>query len=1157
MKKSLLLLTGFLAVSLSFAPAQSGPPGWGSARWVWDQGDGNTATQTDDPRYLRRPFELSARAVRAELWVTADNEYVAYVNGQKVGTGTEWSKVDKYDVAKYLVPGRNLLALVAKNHGGPAGVIARLHVVTADKRQIDVGTDEKTRITQVAHPDWLKVDFDDRTWANAAILGDATIGPWNLAGSAPSGAQKGFSFAVVDPKVKGQQKAAEQLKNFVLPEGFEVELVASDPLVINPVTIAVDDRGRIYVSESHTYRYGPAGSPVKPYANPVVRLDPRPDGRGYARVPVADGFEDPVMGIAVKGDRIWMTANNYLYTFDLTPDGKAVNKKTIVTDRHKAWNPFGMFVLEWGPDGLLYMSVGNHGMELQGPDGGKITSRGGSGVIVRMNADGTKMERLTQGLRVPYSFEFDPFGQLWLLSNGEGNPDRFVRVLDGVDYQCFSRSGVDNSWLAGNSPLAPPCFELHRGAHTQLMRYYGAAFPTSYQGSLLACNWGSHGFPGLNRGIFRYVPDARNDITHKEPFVMCSDPYFRPSHIHLDPDGNLLIADWYGRDDESDLTGRIWRVKYTGREPRPADAGDVLASPSHVARARAIDALVARGSQAVAELRDRAARDREPLAAAGALRALFRIGSPDARTALAAGADHPDWRVRRLAMSLLRRAQAPNADEVAERLGKDTDPAVRVVAAIALNSPQRLVDALRSGAAKDAHLRYEAAWHLSKRADEACFLDLLSDPDEALQVAGLIAVDVACYENLPERKAALGALGKMLADPGKLNLGLALQVAQLNGDASLAPALEKLVARQDVPVGVIAKGLLVLKSKTGSYGKAVEAGAANRFVEAVEKGAIKVTTLSDQLLLLDFLEMQGPTDFALKQVAAQVHSGQPAARSAALLLARKFGPRSAPLAATLWPGVFNPKTKAEDVTDYLATLAVIENPPSAEKWQKLVAGGNPLLRTDAVRWWRAFKGRPAMVEFLVRQAPELVKDDPGLRDDLGAVFRHLGVKSAIDLPGPETDKALLTKTTLDALAKMPAAVKPARAVLGKQVFERTGCTRCHTTATQTTPLAPSLKGIGAQKADYLVESVLFPSKIIKTGFETQTVVSKDGRTLNGLVKEEGDYLRVLNLDQDVKIAKSAVEERRLQKVSIMPEGQEAMMSRREFVDLMAYLATLK
>src|SRR5262249_39114552 len=151
-------------------------------------------------------------------------------------------------------------------------------------------------------------------------------------------------------------------------------------------------------------------------------------------------------------------------------------------------------------------SVGNHNMELEGDDGKKVTSRGGSGVIVRMNPDCTDMEPLVQGLRVPYSFEYDPFGQLWLLSNGEGNPDRFVRVIEGqvpivvdekghptkhpqpqpgpqcVDYHCYSRPGVDNNWLAGNHPLAPPCFELHRGAHTQLLRYYAAGFPVSYQG---------------------------------------------------------------------------------------------------------------------------------------------------------------------------------------------------------------------------------------------------------------------------------------------------------------------------------------------------------------------------------------------------------------------------------------------------------------------------------------------------------------------------------------------------------------------------------------------------------------------------------------------------------------------------------------------------
>jgi putative heme-binding domain-containing protein len=87
--------------------------------------------------------------------------------------------------------------------------------------------------------------------------------------------------------------------------------------------------------------------------------------------------------------------------------------------------------------------------------------------------------------------------------------------------------------------------------------------------------------------------------------------------------------------------------------------------------------------------------------------------------------------------------------------------------------------------------------------------------------------------------------------------------------------------------------------------------------------------------------------------------------------------------------------------------------------------------------------------------------------------------------------------------------------------------------------------------------VLYPSKVIKTGFESETVVTKEGKVLAGLVKDEGQFLRVLNLDRDERIARSDVERRSVSRVSIMPEGQEAQLSRREFADLIAYLMTLR
>ena len=187
-----------------------------------------------------------------------------------------------------------------------------------------------------------------------------------------------------------------------------------------------------------------------------------------------------------------------------------------------------------------------------------------------------------------------------------------------------------------------------------------------------------------------------------------------------------------------------------------------------------------------------------------------------------------------------------------------------------------------------------------------------------------------------------------------------------------------------------------------------------------------------------------------------------------------------------------------------------------------------------------------------------MKTDPNLLDDLAAVFRELGVtSSAVPVDDGKRDKAELAKATAEIIAEWFPTQRQKHVLLGKQVFERALCTKCHTTVMQNTPLAPSLKGIGGQKIDYLVESILEPSKIIKTGFETEVVITTAGKSLSGLVKDEGTHLRVQNADLDVRVAKADVEQRTVQKLSIMPAGQESQLSRREFVDLIAYLSSLK
>ena len=975
----------------------------------------------------------------------------------------------------------------------------------------------------------------------------------------------------VDKSLKGRLTAEEQKAHMKCPDGFAVELVAADPLVINPVTMVCDEKGRIYVSESHTYRYGPSGTPVKPASNPLVRLDPKPDGKGYTRTVVAEGFDDPVMGIAVKGDRLWAAANNYLFTFDLTPEGKAVNKKTLVTDKNKAWNPFGMFVLEWGPDGLLYLSVGDHNIHLVGP-GGELKGRGRTGFVMRMNPDGTNMEYLVHGLRVPYSFEFDPFGQMWLLSNGEGNPNRFLRVIEGVDYHCYTR-GVDNNWLAGNHPLAPPCFELPGGAHTQLMRYYGAAYPASFRGSLLLDNWGRHGFAGANRAVFRYVPDDAGQITAKEPFVWCTDPHFRPAHVCLDPEGNLLVADWYGRDDESDLTGRIWRIRYVGKDaPKPvavpdakaltvADAALGLGSPSHRVREVCTDFLFAAGAaKAVPALAEAAAKSAEPLGAANALWLLALLGTDDAKKALGAGAKHADAKVRRLAAQLVRRYKAANAAEVARSLGEDKSPAVLIAAALALpdeEARKALVSALARGAAHDPHTRYEAAWHLARLG--GAFKELLASPDADTALAGMISVDVACYEKFTSQPDAVAALKAAVAAPGGCDPRSLLTLVQMHGDASFRPAVEAMLAKSDLPVAVVGRALLFLRAKASPSLKLEEKFAA-KLAEAADAGKLAIDRPDDLVAVFALVEAGGPTPAALRLIGKQFGSNNREVRDAAHALARRFGPKSEPLAKDLWAVLADEKKAAQFGPEAVGTLARVEPKPDAERWAALLSAKDPGVRTEAVRAWRAFKGDSSRVDSLLRRAPKLLKADPDLAGDLAAVARTIGAPAdklkGLNLPAPPT-RDELGRNAAELVAKVPPADRARRAALGQQVFDRAGCTKCHTTATQTTELAPSLKGIGGQKPEYLVESVLLPSKVIKTGFEAETFRTADDRVLTGLVRDDGDALRVLSANGVVRVQKADVAARSVTKISVMPEGLADGLSPREFADLVIYLSTLK
>jgi putative membrane-bound dehydrogenase-like protein len=122
------------------------------------------------------------------------------------------------------------------------------------------------------------------------------------------------------------------------------------------------------------------------------------------------------------------------------------------------------------------------------------------------------------------------------------------------------------------------------------------------------------------------------------------------------------------------------------------------------------------------------------------------------------------------------------------------------------------------------------------------------------------------------------------------------------------------------------------------------------------------------------------------------------------------------------------------------------------------------------------------------------------------------------------------------------------------------CVKCHTVGGQGGAVGPDLTGIGTRYArGELIESVLFPSAKIFSGYEPVVVATADGRVLTGIVKSDtADALEIEDADaKRIRIPKSDIDDRKPSDVSLMPNGLAEGLSKQDFADVIAYLESLK
>jgi len=129
-----------------------------------------TAAEHDDTGSEDVASAQQALGVAANLYVGVDDTFTVYLNGKSVGSGNSWNTTFQYAVQ--LTAGDNVVAIKATNVGGGYGAIAALKTGVKHWE-----TTTSTKVSTSAPAGWETLDFDDRTWANATDLGDATSRP--------------------------------------------------------------------------------------------------------------------------------------------------------------------------------------------------------------------------------------------------------------------------------------------------------------------------------------------------------------------------------------------------------------------------------------------------------------------------------------------------------------------------------------------------------------------------------------------------------------------------------------------------------------------------------------------------------------------------------------------------------------------------------------------------------------------------------------------------------------------------------------------------------------------------------------------------------------------------------------------------------------------
>jgi putative membrane-bound dehydrogenase-like protein len=585
------------------------------------------------------------------------------------------------------------------------------------------------------------------------------------------------------PQLQLPLPAEDALKHWQVPPGFELQLFAAEPQIVNPVAMTWDERGRLWVVETVDYpnNIQPDGS-----GHDVIRIleDTSGDGRADRSTVFAEKLSIPTGIVFAKGGVIVSNAPRFLFLQDTTGDDRADVRREIMTGWSVADTHSGPSNLQYGFDNWIWGAVGDAGFD--GVVGGRRMKF--EDAIYRFRPDGSALEivaRFNNNIwGLGFSEAFDIFTNT---ANNEHSvhiaiPDRFytgVTVLRG--------SGKVR--LDGH-------YARHAIAQTRQVDYFGG-FTAAGGHSLYT----ARSYPRAYWNRVAFVHEAIGGLVHRAVLervgsgfretdgwnlLASADEWAAPVHAQVGPDGAVWILDWYSFIKQHNPTppgfatgaggayetplrdkqrGRIYRLSWKGARPyqamslsadRPAELVSALHHDNMFWRMTAQRLLVDRGGTDVLGDLYRIIRDRSVdeiglnSPAVHAIWTLHGLGALDGNNAEAVrvafdALRHPAAGVRRNALLAMPR-DARTFDAISQAgVLRDTDAAVRLAALLTLaevpsaDAIGRTLFAMGKDSAVLADQWLPTALFLAARQHSRGFLDAYAAETGATEFASLTA----------------------------------------------------------------------------------------------------------------------------------------------------------------------------------------------------------------------------------------------------------------------------------------------------------------------------------------------------------------------------------------------------------------------------------